>query len=50
MQESKEEEEEEEESQNYEFKICRLKFINKTYFESHMKIEHEKHLPPSGVY
>jgi hypothetical protein len=46
MQESKEEDE----SQNYECKICHLKFINKTYFESHIKIEHEKHLPPSGVY
>jgi hypothetical protein len=45
MQESKAEE-----LQNYECKICHLKFISKTYFESHMKIEHEKHLPPSGVY
>jgi hypothetical protein len=43
-------ESEREDSQNYECKICHLKFINKTYFESHMKIEHEKHLPPSGVY
>ena len=32
-----------------ECKICHLKFVSMTYFESHMKIEHEKHIPPSGV-
>jgi len=44
MQESKEE------PQIYECKICGIKFINKTYFECHLKVEHEKHQPPSGVY
>jgi C2H2-type zinc finger protein len=38
-----------EDSKTLECKICHLKFINKNYFESHMKIEHEEHLPPSGV-
>ena len=29
--------------------ICQLQFVNKTYLESHMVIEHEKHIAPSGV-
>ena len=29
--------------------ICQLQFVNRTYLESHMVIEHEKHIAPSGV-
>ncbi|HEX7031629.1 MAG TPA: hypothetical protein VF172_01380 [Nitrososphaera sp.] len=32
-----------------ECKTCHMKFVNKTYFESHMVMEHQKKLLPSGV-
>jgi hypothetical protein len=43
------EQEEEDRSTYFECKICHLKFRNKTYFESHMIMEHEKRAAPSGV-
>ena len=41
--------EEEDKSTYFECKICHLKFRNETYFESHMVMEHERRVSPSGV-
>ncbi|AIC16255.1 hypothetical protein NVIE_019980 [Nitrososphaera viennensis EN76] len=35
---------------SFECKICHLQFANEMYLESHMMIEHEKHMAPSGVH
>jgi hypothetical protein len=37
------------EPKSLECEICHLRFVNKNYFESHLKIEHEEHIPPSGI-
>jgi hypothetical protein len=39
----------EEDAKRLECRICHLKFVNETYFESHMVMEHQKKILPSGV-
>jgi hypothetical protein len=39
----------EDNSKYSECKICHLKFRNEIYFKSHMVMEHEKKVSPSGV-
>ncbi|MEP0825625.1 MAG: hypothetical protein HRF40_09075 [Nitrososphaera sp.] len=43
------EKEKEEGAKLLECKTCHLKFANEAYFESHMVMEHQKKILPSGV-
>jgi hypothetical protein len=43
------EEKKEEDAGRLECRICHLQFVNKMYFESHMVMEHQKKILPSGV-
>jgi hypothetical protein len=44
-----EQKEKEKNPEYFECKVCHLKFRNEMYFESHMVMDHQKKVSPSGV-